>query len=153
MGPRLRLPQYVHGYIDRHGKPRFYFRRAGFKKVPLPALPWSPKFMAAYELATTGQERIEIGARRTRPGTIAALTIAYFNSIEFRSLAAETQRTRRNILERFRGEHGDKRFALLQREHIVRILAGKINKPSAARNWLNTIRAMMQFAVAEGMRQ
>jgi len=41
MGQRLmrRPPKYVHGFIDRHGKPRFYFRKAGFKKVPLPGLP------------------------------------------------------------------------------------------------------------------
>ena len=36
MGPRMKLPSYVHAFIDRHGKPRFYFRRAGFKKTPLP---------------------------------------------------------------------------------------------------------------------
>jgi len=30
MGQHLmsRPPKFVHGYIDRHGKPRFYFRRA-----------------------------------------------------------------------------------------------------------------------------
>ena len=50
-----RPPKFVNGYIDRHGKPRFYFRRAGFKKVPLPGLPWSPEFMAAYEQALSGQ--------------------------------------------------------------------------------------------------
>jgi hypothetical protein len=37
--------------------------------------------------------------------SIAALVVAYFNSLAFRSLAAETQRTRRNILERFRAEN------------------------------------------------
>jgi hypothetical protein len=51
MGPRLKLPRYIHAFIDRHGKPRFYFRRSGFKRVPLPGLPWSPEFMAALELA------------------------------------------------------------------------------------------------------
>jgi hypothetical protein len=129
-----RPPKYVHGFIDRHGKPRFYFRRVGFKKVALPGLPWSPDFMVAYELAVAGQARINIGASRTKPGTIAALTVAYFNSMAFQSLAAETQRTRRNILERFRAEHGEKRVALLQREHIVRMLMGKISRPAAARN-------------------
>ena len=65
-----RFPKYVNGYVDRHGKPRFYFRRGGFKRVALPSLPWSPEFMAAYEAALTGQDRIEIGAGRTIPGTI-----------------------------------------------------------------------------------
>src|SRR5262252_8656396 len=40
---------------DRHGKPRWYFRRPGFKQMPLPGLPWSPEFMAAYEEALAGQ--------------------------------------------------------------------------------------------------
>jgi integrase len=57
MGPNLmkRPPKYVQGFIDRHGKPRFYFRRPGFKSVPLPGLPWSPEFMAAYAEALAGQ--------------------------------------------------------------------------------------------------
>jgi hypothetical protein len=57
MGPRVmrRLPKYVQGFLDRHGKARFYFRRAGFKTVALPGLPWSPEFMAAYEAALAGQ--------------------------------------------------------------------------------------------------
>ena len=46
-----RPPNYVHGFIDRYGKPRFYFRRAGHKRMPLPGLPWSPEFMAEYEAA------------------------------------------------------------------------------------------------------
>ena len=74
MGPRLmsRPPKFVQGFIDRHGKPRFYFRRAGFKKVPLPGLPWSPEFMAAYEVALAGQP-VAIGRARVLPGSIRAL--------------------------------------------------------------------------------
>ena len=77
MGQSLmrRAPKYVHGFIDRHGKARFYFRRRGFKKVRLPGLPWSPEFMAAYEAALAGQP-MEIGSARTKPGTIRALQSA-----------------------------------------------------------------------------
>src|SRR5262245_7079065 len=74
MGPRVmrRLPKFIHGFIDRHGKPRFYFRRAGHKKVRLPGLPWSPEFMAAYQEALEDAPRLNIGATRSRPGTVAA---------------------------------------------------------------------------------
>jgi hypothetical protein len=58
--------------VDRHGKPRFYFRRRGFKRVALPSLPWSPEFMAAYEAALAGQGKLEIGASRTIPGNRSA---------------------------------------------------------------------------------
>jgi hypothetical protein len=51
MGPRLKLPPYVQAFVDRQGRARFYFRRRGYQSVPLPGLPWSPTFMAAYEAA------------------------------------------------------------------------------------------------------
>ena len=38
---------YVHEFKDRHGKVRRYFRRPGFKRVPLPGLPGSEEFMTA----------------------------------------------------------------------------------------------------------
>ena len=109
-------------------------------------------FMAAYEAALEGEApRIEIGASRTKPGTINALVVSYFNSMAFQALAPETRRTRRNILERFRAEHGDKRSALLKREHVNVMFAKKAATRFAARNWLKTVRALMQFAVTEGM--
>ena len=111
MGPRLKLPLYVHAFIDRHGKARFYFRRAGFKRVPLQGLPWSPEFMEAYQVALDDTPRVEIGARRTKPGTVASAVAGYFGSSAFASLAETTRRTRRQILERFRAEHGDKGIA------------------------------------------
>ncbi len=94
MGPHLmrRPPKYVHGFLDRHGRPRFYFRRAGFNKVPLPGLPWSPEFMAAYEEAVAGQPKPEIGAARTKPGSMRALSVSYFQSVDYRSLQERTQR-------------------------------------------------------------
>ncbi len=50
----MKLPKYTHGYVNRHGKPCFYLRRSGRKKVRLPGLPWSPEFMAAREAALKG---------------------------------------------------------------------------------------------------
>jgi len=76
-----RPPKFVQGFIDRHGKPRFYIRRAGYKRVPLPGLPWSPEFMAAHEAALgTAAPQQEIGASRTMPGTINALVVNYYKS-------------------------------------------------------------------------
>jgi integrase len=147
---QIRL-DYVHEYRDRHGKLRRYFRRPGFKRIALPGLPGSDEFMAAYQLALAGQpQRIEIGAGRTKPGTVNAAIVGYYTSLAFRSLAPGTQKMRRAILERFRQEHGDKRIALLPYEFIVRTLGRKA--PFAARNWLKTLRGLLQFAVSEGFR-
>src|SRR5438874_1828139 len=99
MGPRLKLPRFVHGFIDRHGKPRFYFRRAGFEAKPLPGMPYSSEFMSAYEAASAGQP-LPVGARRTRPGTMAALALSYFGSSAYRALRPSTQRRHRLAIER-----------------------------------------------------
>jgi hypothetical protein len=32
----MKLPRYVHHFTDRHDHARFYFRRAGHKRVTLP---------------------------------------------------------------------------------------------------------------------
>jgi hypothetical protein len=102
-----RPPKFVQGFIDRHGKPRFYFRRAGFKRVPLPGLPWSPEFMASYETALAGQPA-PIGASKIKAGTVRALAVSYFGSTAFLSLKPATQRHTRNAIEKFCRQHGDK---------------------------------------------
>jgi integrase len=149
MGQHLmsRPPKFVHGYIDRHGKARFYFRKAGFKKMPLPGLPWSPEFMQAYETAMGGAA-LDIGARRTHPGTINALVVAYFSSAsgKWSHLSLDTQKTRRRIIERFRAQHGDKRVALLQEVHIRKMLDA-ISKLSTKRHWLTAIKGLLDAAV------
>jgi integrase len=147
---KIRL-DYIHEYQDRHGKLRRYFRRPGFKRIALPGMPGSDEFMTAYQLALAGQPpRVEIGAGRTKPGTVNAAIVGYYNSVAFRSLALGTQKLQRSILERFRVEHGDKRIAMLPREFIVRTLGRR--SPSVARNWLKTLRALLQFAITEGFR-
>jgi hypothetical protein len=87
-----------------------------------------------------------------KPGRIGALITDYYKSDAFKvALAHDTQRMRRNILEHFREEHGDKRAALLQTRHINKLLEGK--KHHAKKNWLKTIKGLMAFAVTEGIRR
>jgi integrase len=150
MGPHLmsRPPKFVQGFVDRHGKSRFYFRRPGFKRVPLPGLPWSPEFMTAYESAMGGESamRAEIGASRTHPGTINALVVTYYKSDEWNRLTPDTQKPRRRIIERFRVQHGDKRVALLRQDHILKMLS-EVGKPTTKRNWLKAIRGLLRSAI------
>jgi integrase len=148
MGPHLmrRPPKYVQGFIDRHGKPRFYFRRPGFKVVPLPGLPWSPPFMAAYEAALAGQPA-EIGSARTNPGTVRALAVSYFNSSDFSSLKPSSQAIYRGVIDRFCIQYGNNRVAGLKREHVVRLMAARAERPVAANTLRKVLRAMMKHAV------
>lgn len=146
-------PKYVHGFKDRHGKPRWYLRRRGFKRVPLPGLPWSPEFMAVYEAAMADQPREPIGAGRTKPGTISALVVAYYESPGFKNLEPSTQYDYRNILDNFRNDHGEKRVAMLERRHIEKMIVDRIATPSAANKLLKMLRLLMGFAMRLGMRR
>ena len=142
--------KYVQAWVDRDGRVRQHFRRPGFPRTKLPGLPGSPEFMRAYEAALEGPCR-EIGSKRTKPGSLNVAIIGYYTSLEFRSLAAGTQAMRRAILERFRRAHGDKPIALLPPKFIAHVLSNM--KPFAARNWLKTIRHLMQFCVAQELCQ
>jgi integrase len=148
----MKLPKYVQAWVDsRDGRAYYYLRRQGFPRVRLPGLPWSPSFMAAYEAAMTGP-RTAIGARRIKPGSVAAVVAAYLDSQQaFGSKGAGTQRMRRGILERFRAAYGDRPFALLPPEWIEALLDAK--PPHAARSWLVTLRSLCQFAVKRGWRR
>jgi integrase len=153
MGLRLKYPRYVNGFIDRHGRPRFYFRRRGFKKTPLPGLPWSPEFMAAYEAALAGQDKIEIGAGRTKPGTMRALAVSYYNSATFRAdLKPNSQATYRSLIDPFCREHGDKNVAGLRREHVIKLMAARAERPGSANTLRRALRALMKHAIDIGLR-
>src|SRR5262249_30781540 len=143
--------KYVNAFANRGRKDkrvRYYFRRRGAKTIPLPGLPGSEEFMVAYAAALAGipDPHLEIAAKRTLPGTINALVVTYYKSDEWHALATDTQKSRRRIIERFRAQHGDKRVALLQRKHVLEMLA-EIRKPSAKRNWLTAIRGLMRVAM------
>jgi hypothetical protein len=60
--------KFVKSYVDRHGRVRHYIRRPGHKLVPLPGIPGSDEFMAAYAsvLEAAPKATTEIGASRTR---------------------------------------------------------------------------------------
>jgi integrase len=145
---RIRL-NYVHEYRSR-GRTYYYFRRRGFKKVALKGPPGSDEFMAAYQQALSVSEPKPIGASRTKPGTVNACIVGYYTCLAFRGLAEGTQVMRRRILEKFRERHGDKRIATLEQKDVQR-MANQM-KPGQARNWLKTMRHLLDFAVAEGFR-
>jgi integrase len=151
---KLRLPPHVQGFVDRHGKPRYYFRKPGAKRVGLPGLPWSPEFMAAHSTAMSNEAdtREMVGSRAIVPGTITALTFAYLNSPSFKVLSVATRTTYRGIIESFRALAGDKGVKTLRREDIARLMMNRASTPAAANNLLRMFRLLMKFAVTDGWR-
>ena len=81
-----------------------------------------------------------------------ALALSYFASPEFRTLKLSTQRAYRGIIERLCTEHGDKRAADLRREHVVKLMAARAEKPGAANGLRMALRVMMKHAIDIGLR-
>jgi integrase len=147
------LPKHCTYQSDRYGNRRVRFRRRGVS-VYLTGIPWSDDFMRQYAAALEREDenRAQLGAlRRTLPGSFSALCVSYYGSPEFRSLAAITQRVRRNMLERFRAEHGHRPLKDLQRAHVRSIIGAKADTPEAANNLLKTLRVLLNYAVEIGM--
>jgi nucleoside 2-deoxyribosyltransferase len=83
------------------------------------------------------------------PHSLGALVKAYLASPVFKNTAAETQRTRRNILERFAAANGDKpsyyndattgeRIMPLKRSGMQKIVNEKAATRSAQRNFVRS---------------
>jgi integrase len=147
---RIRL-KYVNRFAnkDRADKrQRYYFRKRGHKAIPLPGLPGSEEFMDAYKtaLAALPDAKIEIGEKKTAPGTIDALCVSYYKSADWTALADDTRDARRRIIEKFRLKHGGKRVRLLAEPHLAKMM-NDIASLSSRRSWLKAIKHLLQHAV------
>jgi integrase len=134
---RLKHVQSFNGY--------HYFRRRGSPRIRLPGLVGSAEFMTAYQAALATIAPVEIGKElRSKPGSVSAAIAEYYGSQAFRSLTGGTPAQRRQILERFREQYGDKPLASLPREFVVALL--DTMEPNAARLWLRAIRHFVRWA-------
>jgi integrase len=141
------LPRYCSWQYRDGCKRRVRFRKGG-TLVYLPGSPWSEPFMRAYAAALDGvaAPAEAIGAGRILPGSVNELIASYRNLV-FPTLAHSTQRNRRGILETFGREHGNKRVAHLEHEHVAAIVAAKKDTPDAANSLRKVLRLLLEHAI------
>lgn len=151
MGGLLIRMRYVQRFQDRHGRTRYYYRRDGYPRVALPD-PSEPGFAAAYAAAASAG-KTPPRALSAPSGTIPALVDAYLNSTDFLRNKESSQRVTRAILLRFVKTTGPRRADEMQRQHVMKIVAGMADTPAAANNMLKKIRALMGWAIANGWRK
>ena len=127
------------------------FRRRGVS-VYLTGIPWSEDFMRQYAAALEQEQTNGPDRRRAHPARLVlGACVAYYGSPGFRGLKASTQTVRRNILERFRAEHGHRPLKDLKRAHIQTIIGSKADTPEAANNLLKVLRVVLNHAVEADM--
>lgn len=144
------LPQWVSEYRDRHGKPRYRFRRKGYATYHFAALPGTAAFMAEYRDCCDGKTatRIEPGRDRPIPGSIDDLCARYYRSPAWLGIPSEsTKRTYRGVIERFRAKHGDKPVRRIKVNHLDAIFGSMAQTPAAANNLRKLIKRLFRYAV------
>lgn len=145
---------YVHSITDRHGTRRHYFRRQGYETVTLRG-PWgSAEFLDDYRQALAGKtaQKIQIGAGRVEPGSVAQAIALHLGSVAFATLAPSTQRAQRRILEHFRNDFGSWNLARLEYKHVDAIIAKKVAAtPAAAKILLKCLRQVIKTAIKNGL--
>ncbi len=140
--------KYIHRFTDRHGKVRYYFRRPGQKRIPLPGVPETAEFMETYRAALNGervQQQTRSDPNRLASGTVRAVVNEYYRSSLFLKNAERTQRWRRTELERFCRVYGDLPIALMEYKHIDAIVAQNIEKPGACDAFIRVLRGLFKY--------
>lgn len=148
MGGRdLRRLMYLHAFIDRHGRARYYFRRNG-KRTRLPGALGSKEFMDAYAACLADEPAKPSRRAAAAPGTLAALAVSYYGSPKYRHLAPSSRANYRRVIDGFLKEHGHRRVDQLRREHIDAIIGRMANRPGAGIVLLKRIRTLVRYAIS-----
>jgi integrase/recombinase XerD len=150
---------YINSFYDSRGRLRHQFRRKGYKRTTIKGRPGSPEFMETYHALlekTGGAAPSEIGASRTKAGTVNALAVAlYKHDVFTKGLAKETRDSWRRIIDRFREfktpsgrVYGENKIATIQKKSFIAFLEGKT--ANAQKNSLKAIRLFIRFAISQG---
>lgn len=138
------LPEHVTAYKDRHGKPRYRFRRTGYRTHHFKAQPGTEEFRAEYAACMAAKQEPD---ERYAHGTLDWLVAQYYRTPRWREMQESSKRTYRGIIERFRAKHGTKPVALVKTRHLDRILADMGDTPAAANNLRKVMKRLFALAV------
>jgi integrase len=146
------LPKYVKAFTDNRGKKRYYYRRNGYKTVPLPA-PWDEGFLQAYSEASSNKAPVS-KTHVPASGTLGAVIVHYLGSAEYQQLAAQTQATYRRLLDRLRRDAGGDRVVDFLPMHIQAMIArrAKDGGPEAGNSLRRMLKLLFRIAVELGLR-
>lgn len=144
--PRPRKP-HLHRERNRHGVHVWYVRKGKGPRYRLRSEFGSDAFNSEYDDAVAG--------RKPRRGQAAAGTLqwlwdAYRKTDSWKVLSAATRRQRENIMLHVIKLSGQEAFGAIKSEHIVAGLDRRADTPSAARNFLDTMRGLFRWAKARG---
>lgn len=117
----------VSSFTDRHGKLRWRWRKAGFPTFYFTTPPDTPGFTEELALASAGA-RVQPGAGRAIPRSVADLAARYYESAGFRGSSESDRHRRRLILAPFVEEFSKDLVANFRWDHLEVVIGNKLEK-------------------------
>jgi integrase len=149
---RIKL-RYVNEFVDRRGKPRYYFRRPGSRSVKLPGLPGSIEFMEAYQAALAIVSPPPSSLKHIIHGSLAEIVAGYFRSATFVNLSTSSQKLYRQALKPVLAAHGHRLVRELPKAAARNIIeAIGVKRPGMANVTLSVLSKIMGYAIATDVR-
>jgi integrase len=146
--------RYINEYRDRHGKLRRYFRRPGSRTVPLPGLPGSIEFMAAYQAALVVKAPPPVSLKHVIAGSLADIVAGYLRSSDFLNLSPTSQVSYRIALRPILAAHGHRLVRELPKSaarHIIEEIGA--TRPGMANLTRAVLSKVMEYAIEDGVRE
>jgi integrase len=142
----LRL-KYVHAFVDKTGKTRFYFRYRG-ERWPLPGLPGTVDFAKRYDelRAAHVTPRATSDTLAFAPGTLGWAIEKWLGSKEYKSKATNTQVRYRRVADLLREHYGRGLLSDLQERHVRVMRSNFMRSTSSADLVLVLISSIWIFA-------
>jgi integrase len=149
---RIKL-RYVNEFVDQDGKVRRYFRRAGRRAIPLPGLPGSIEFMAAYQAALAIVSPPPPSPRHVINGSLAAAAAGYFRSSDFANLSPSSQRSYRAAIKPILAAHGHRLVRDLTKVAARHVIEGiGATRPGIANLTRSVLSKIITYAIETGLR-
>ena len=144
--PRPRKP-HLHRERNRHGQHVWYVRKGKGPRYRLRSEFGSDAFNTEYDDAVAGRKPQR---GQAVAGTLQWLWDAYRKTGSWQALSPATRRQRENIMLHVIKISGQEQFGAITSNHIVAGLDRRADTPSAARNFLDTMRSLFRWAKGRG---
>jgi len=138
-------PPYLQREKTRHGKLVWFVRVGRGPRTRLRAAYGTPEFQAEYLAAINGEPLPGV-APRVLATSLQWLWDSYRETGAWTELAASTRKQRENIMLHILKDSGAKPYAAIGKANIVAGLDRRSKTPAAARNFLDTMRGMFEWA-------
>lgn len=144
---------FIHTFLDRHGKRRYYFRRYG-TRTALPGKPGEPAFEHRYadalKASTTTQIARGSGLRQAHPYSLSALIKIYRTTPSFLSCKPGTRRAYDISLREIEDAWGAFPAPALTRAKVNELMTNRANDPKRANRLHVRLKSVMELAVNLG---